>query len=323
MEQRVVYDHGLPFSKELATNLDALDQRVKINKASMVLIDGAIGEGKTTLAIHVADYINKINDCEPMSLDNKHPQLSMGGADFLKHLRVCFDKKLPVCIYDEAGDFNKRGSLTRFNAMMNRTFETFRGFKIMVIVVLPSAHVLDQDLFDKAIPRLLLHAQDRGTKWGNFKGYSLYNALYIKARMKKLVVKPFAYSIVKPNFRGHFLDLDPVRSKLLDLVSTEGKLAMLRKSELEVDGLMPYSIMANKLGRSMQWCYTTVSALKLKPSRTINKVKYYNQDVLNRLQEEIEQRKENTREGARKGIKITHRKIAEKKRKAKLKEAKK
>lgn len=294
-----LYDHGLPFSKALAENLEDLDKRVKNNKASLVIVDGMIGEGKTTLAMHVADYVNFLNDKPPVDLGNKHPQLSMGGADFLKKLRACYDKDLPVVIYDEAGDFNKRGSLTRFNAMMNRTFETFRGFKIMVIVVLPSAHVLDQDLFDKGIPRMLLHTHGRTGSYGSFKAYSLYKALYIKEKMKKLVVKPFAYSIVHANHHGHFLDLSAQRSKLLDYVSTEGKLSMLRQSEIKVEGLMGYTEMANKVGRSVYWCRLKVAEHNIKHKRTINRVKYFDDDAVNRLMEVIEEAKENHAAAAR------------------------
>lgn len=293
-----LYDHGLPFEKKLAQNLEDLDKRVKANKASLVIVDGMIGEGKTTLAVHLADYVNYLNDKPPIDLDRKHYQLSMGGGDFLKKLRACFDKELPVVIYDEAGDFNKRGALTRFNAMMNRTFETFRGFRIMVIVVLPSAHVLDQDLFDKGIPRMLVHTENRSDKYGRLKAYSLYKALYIKEKMKKLVVKPHAYNLVLPNYYGCFLDLSPTRSKLLDHISIEGKLSMLRQSELKIEGLMGYTEMAHKVGRSVYWCRLKVAKHNIKATRTINRVKYFNKDALNRLMEVVEEAKENHRQAA-------------------------
>lgn len=298
MAKRELYDHGLPFSKELAMNLKDLDDRVKRNKASLVIVDGMIGEGKTTLACHIADYINSLHGKPQIEFDRKHVQLSMGGADFLKKLRACFDKDFPCVIYDEAGDFNKRGSLTRFNAMMNRTFETFRGFKILVIVVLPSAHVLDQDLFDKGIPRMLVHTYGRKENYGNFKAYSLYKALYIKEKMKKLVVKPHAYQIVRPNFVGHFLDLNTQRSKLLDIVSTEGKLSMLRDSEIRIEGLMGYTQLANKIGRSVYWCRLKVAEHQIKHKRIINRVKYFDDDALNRLMEVVEEAKEAHRAAA-------------------------
>ena len=39
-------------------------------------------------------------------------------------------KGLHVIVYDEAGDFNRRGALTKSNAQLNRAFEACRAFKI-------------------------------------------------------------------------------------------------------------------------------------------------------------------------------------------------
>jgi len=167
-----LYKNGLPFSDILSENIKDLQDRVHSRKASLVIVDGGVGEGKTTLVIHILDYINKINKLPP--IDIKGPQLAVGGVDFLRKMRTCHEDKLPCVGYDEAGDFSRRGSLTQFNAMINRTFETFRAFRCIVVMALPTFNVLDQDLIDKNIPRLFLHLKDRGKNYGNFEGYSLY-----------------------------------------------------------------------------------------------------------------------------------------------------
>jgi len=281
---RYVYDHGLPFNESLGKNLDNLIDRVAKKKASLIINDGGIGEGKTTIMVEEADYINKSYGLPPINLEvRKHPQLALGGSEFLSKLRACYEKKLPVIIYDEAGDFNRRGALTRFNAMLNRTFETFRGFRIIVILGLPSFRVLDNDLFDKNIPRLLIHLKDRKETYGNFYAYSLYRMLYIKEKMKKLVVKPFAYDQVEPNFRGQFLDLQPERAKQLDKISTKGKLDVLKKAEISVEGLVSYADLAKKVSRSVVWVKMVVNKLKIKHARLINRMKYFDGDVVNRL----------------------------------------
>jgi len=290
MYKRELYSSGLPFDKTLGENLKDLVARVKGNKAALLIVDGGVGEGKTTLKVEAADFINKLYDLPEITLKTKeHPQLCLGGKEFLKGLRNCYEKDLPVIIYDEAGDFNRRGSLTRFNAMINRCFETFRGFKIIVILGLPSFHVLDNDLFDKNIPRLLVHLSDRNEKYGMFRAYSLYRMMYIKQKMGKLVVKPFAYDLVEPNFRGHFLDLPMARSKALDKISTEGKLNVLRESEIKAEGLVTYTDLANKLSRSYIWIRKTMVRLKIKETRIIKKVKYFNQETANRLTEFLEE----------------------------------
>jgi hypothetical protein len=277
---RTLYDHGQPFTKDLADVLDSLIRRVELNKASLLIIDGAIGEGKTTLGVHCADYINKKYNLPPIDFED---QLGRGGSAVLKLLRVCFNKKLPVCIYDESGDFNRRGALTAFNQMLNRTFETFRAFKIIVILILPSFNVLDNDLFDKQIPRCLIHCYDRRQNYGKYKVYSLYRMYYIKNKMDKLTVKPHAYGMVDPNQHGYFLNLPTARCSELDMISTKGKLSILKKAEIKIDGLISYSEIAQKLNRSLGNVSLTMNKLKLKPTRVIDKVKYFDNSVIDIL----------------------------------------
>lgn len=284
------YENGLPFSQKLAENMDDLIARVDGKKAAMLIIDGGVGEGKTTLAVQVADYVNSKHGQPEITLNVKgHPQLGLGGAEFMKQLRICYHAGYVIIIYDEAGDFNRRGALTRFNAMLNRVFETYRGFKIIVILCLPSFHVLDKDLFDKNIPRLLLHLDSRTMKAGNFKGYSLYRMMYIQEKMKKLVVKSFAYDLERSNFRGHFLDLPPERCKKLDKLSTEGKLKTLKDAEIKIEGLLSYSDLAKKLTRSVVWVRMAVGKLKIKQKRTINRLKYFDELALNALAEHLDE----------------------------------
>lgn len=295
--------NDLPFSEALARNLDDLDDRIfKMNKAALVVLDGGVGEGKTTLAIHLGDYLNKKHGLEEIDIPVKE-QLGLGGVDFAKKLRLGFKKKFPVIIYDEAGDFNKRGALTRFNAMLNRTFETFRAFKILVILCLPSLNVLDNDLFDKNIPRLGIHCYNRTLKQGNIKGYSNYRMLYIRERMKKLVVKSFAYGIVEPNFYGHFKDLPTERRKQLDIVSTKGKLKELEKSEIKLEGLISYNDLSIRLARTTRWVKIALKALKIRHVKVIDKRKYFDQGVVDILTDYIDEQARKSEPGRPAGSK--------------------
>jgi len=282
VKKRYLYDHGLPFSTCLDVNLDDVKLRVKKNKAALIVIDGGVGEGKTTLAVECAEYITEVE------LIFKE-QLAMGGSDFAKKLKICFKAGYFVVIYDEAGDFNKRAALTRFNAMLNRIFETYRAFKILVILVLPSFAVLDNSLFDKQIPRLLIHCEDRNDNYGNYKGYSLYRMFYIREKMKKLTVKPFAYNLVEPNFRGHFLDLKPDRAKELDKFTISGKLDILDSGQIAFDGLLSFNDLASKLDLSISWIRKKMTALDIKQSKIYKNRKYYDQGVLDILSEVQEQ----------------------------------
>lgn len=282
MKKRFLYDHGLPFSKGLDINLTDIKIRVEKNKAALIVIDGGVGEGKTTLAVEVSEYIM---EAEVIFKE----QLAMGGSDFAKKLKICYKAGYIVIIYDEAGDFNKRGALTRFNAMLNRIFETYRAFKILVILVLPSFAVLDNSLFDKQIPRLLLHCEGRTDNYGDYKAYSLYRMFYIREKMKKLTVKPFAYNLVEPNFRGHFLDLKPERAKELDKFTISGKLDILDQGEITFDGMMSFYELSEKLEMSVSWIKKKMTALEVKEKKIYKNRKYFDQGVLDILAEVIEQ----------------------------------
>lgn len=280
------YKHGLPFSEILGDNLNDLLQRIDLKKAVLIIIDGGVGEGKTTMLVEVLDHINKIRGFPPIAMDG--PQLAMGGVDFLKKMRVCYESKLPCIGYDEAGDFNKRGSLTSFNAMLNRTFETFRAFKCVVILALPNFGVLDNQLFDNHIPRMLLHLHSRTVNSGNFDAYDLRGMEWLKYWQAKSPIKSYCWHRVFPNFYGHFLDLDPDRSLELDKVSTKNKLNILRKSEIKIEGLLTYPELATKLMRGIDWVRRSVSNLKIKPTRSVGRIKYFNADALNELSQHLD-----------------------------------
>ena len=284
-EPRALYKHGYPYSSKLIENVNDLVQRVEGNKATLMIIDGGVGEGKTTLAVHIADLITK----QPICFED---QLAMGGEQLVSKLKICFQKKLPVVIYDEAGDFNRRGSLTKLNMILNRVFEQFRGFKIIVIACLPNFNVLDNQLFDNKIPRLLLHLRGRTKRQGNFYGYSLTQMQWLRYHMNRnKAIKEMSFKYVRPNFVGHFLDLPTSRSKELDTFSTKGKISFLEKNSRQMEGLLTYQDMAKKTGRSIIWLRKTVGKLKLQPTRVEKKVRYFHDSILPMIIEEANYKK--------------------------------
>lgn len=277
-----LYSNGLPFNGELERNIINLQERVRNKKASLIIISGGLGEGKTTLAIHIGDYINKMYGLPPIELTKESLQISMGGKDFIKKVNMCYEQNKPCLIYDEAGDFSKRGALTQFNNQLNRIFEVFRGFKIIMILVLPNFNNLDQQIFDNKIPRCGLICKER-TKSGNYYGYSLYRMELIRARLKKYSMKNFAYSSVHSNFYGHFKNLPPIRSKQLDRLSTQSKYGILIKTEILADGLMGFKDLADKLKRTDNWVRIKTRELKIKPVRVIKRKKYFSETAYNKL----------------------------------------
>lgn len=280
-----LYNSGLPFSSgsldnaNLPENLDDLQSRINSKKASLVIVDGGVGEGKTTLAVEVAEYIQK----SPL---NFRKQYAIGGLQFQEKLQICIDSDLHVIIYDEAGDFNSRGALTKFNQMLNRVFETYRTFKILVILVLPNFGVLDDSLFSKQIPRLLLHCSDRNDYYGNYDGYSLWRMYYIRKKMKKLTVPPHAYTLTTANFSGHFLDLMPKQSRELEAISMEGKQSILSMNIIKSRGHLSLIELSRKVQRSTRWVNQKLSKHKVEPAEIFKRVKFYKEDVVYILEKE-------------------------------------
>lgn len=273
MVYRTLYDNGLPFSSILAENLDDIKLRVVKNKAACIIIDGGLGEGKTTLAVHCSDYLC---GCQ-IDLSK---QYGYGGIQFQERLHMCYEDKLITVIYDEGGDFAKRGSLTDFNKQLNRVFETFRAFKVIVILCLPSVGAIDNQLFMNQVPRLLLHCEGRSDDYGDFKGYSLDGMYWLKYWMDKIVVKPEAYKRVFPNFQGHFLNLPAARCAELDKLCTKHKEKELVKTMIHAQGLMSVGQIAAALNRSVPWVRLKMRQKRVRHAKLFKNRYYYDKDCM-------------------------------------------
>jgi len=263
-------------------------ERVKLDFPSLIILDGGQGQGKTTLMTHIINHYNKRRGLPRADLSKQHhPQIALGGKEFTKNFNVCKSEGLPVIGYDEAGDFSRRGSISRFNSMINRRFETFRSSNIIVILCLPNFNVLDMHLYDLQIPRILLHLRDRElTKnFGNYDGYSLYGMNWIRYWFDKLnkAIRYKCYDKVTPNFRGHFLDLAPEERKQLKALSDMGKDRESQKAEIKAEGLLSYIDLASKLGWSVSYTRQVIRKIRFKKTRTIGGVSYFHEDLVNRL----------------------------------------
>jgi hypothetical protein len=278
--KRTSYDSGLSFTQKLADNLQQIKDRIKLNKSALLVIDGGLGEGKTTIALHIANYYLSLHDKPHVDLSDKNtPHYAMGGKQFVRKLRQCYEQDLKVCIYDEAGDFNKRGSLTQFNAYLNRVFDTFRAFQVLVIICCPIMNVLDQELFDKKVPRILLHCYGRTMRSGHYKGYSLFSMMLIRHMMKKCPVKEQAYNFIPSSFKGHFLDLNPKDAKMLDKICMDAKIEISEQAEINLEGLIDLGNLSRKLAKSYYVMGTAVRTLGLEPERIYKKKMYFKEEI--------------------------------------------
>ena len=258
--KRLTWDNGLKFDSTLALNLRGSIARVRSKKASLIVIDGGVGEGKTTLGAESGMYIAK----ELKQKFDLTEQVRQGGADFLKGMDWCVKNGRNVLVYDEAGDFNTRASLTYFNQSMNRVFETYRALGIIVILCLPSFADIDTSLMKKKIARLLIHCYNRGENYGEYKVYSLWRMWYLKTKFAKVTVPDDAFRMTSPNFYGRFLDLDPVDSSALETHSIKGKQSIVRNSMLQERGMLTIKTIAQKTGYSVETIRRFIKRKKFK-----------------------------------------------------------
>jgi len=294
------YSYGLPFSEKLDENIKAQITRVENKRASMILIDGPVGTGKTTLATQIVNRINALHNLPKMDLSLKHhPQIALGGKEFMGCFRKCHAQKLPVVIYDEGGDFGRRGAITRFNAMINRLFETYRGFKIIVIICLPNFNVLDNLLFENNIPRMLIHIKDRSNKYGSFNVYSLSQMNWVRYWADKLPkgAKHKCFSKSQPNFYGQFLNISKAEEKALDKLSTFGKKNVLENAEVTMKELKSYDDLAKACNRSQLWVSLELKKAKVKYKTIIGRRRYFDKSSLDILFSRLEELKENETRG--------------------------
>jgi len=285
--KRIVYDHGLPFGTKLAENVDDIMDRVDKKKASMIILDGELGEGKTTLATLIA---RKIEGDDPtidkMQRFDFRAQIGMGGDDFLKKADWCSDNKKRAIIYDEAGDFSKRGALTKFNQRLITFFDTYRAFKIIPILCLPTFWRLDNMLFEQGVARMLVHCHHRVTT-GNYSAFDMDNMDYMRYNLTKLRVKAKVYNTVRANFRGHFLNLPPKLADMLDMLSTRAKKSIMKRNILDRESMIDVYAMATKMSKSVKWVRNKIVEHNVKHIDIIQRRKYYDKDTLRLLVKKV------------------------------------
>lgn len=285
--KKLAWENGLKIDSTLDKNIDSCIQRIRNKKASLIIIDGGVGEGKTTLGAELGMRV-AVKLKQSFDIVN---QVRQGGGDFLKGMDWCVQHKRGVIVYDEAGDFNTRASLTYFNQNMNRVFETYRALGIIVILCLPSFADLDTSLMKKKIARMMIHCYDRTNSYGNYKVYSLWRMWYLKAKFMKVTVPDDAFKYVTPNFYGRFRDLDPEDADKLETHSIKGKKDIIRKGMLQERGLLPIKTIAQKTGYSIETIRRYIKRRKLKGEK-YGATLYFHKEII----EDIMIRKE--REGS-------------------------
>jgi len=288
-----LYENGLPWmtgehplykKDKLAWNLDQLMERVNNGKASVILVDGIIGEGKTTMAVHIADYFLNKGDFTSGVFIDFDEQLAMGVKDFSIKLITVKEKKMTHLVFDEAGAYNSKRTMTGANNQIDEIFRQFRAFRILLIMTMPSFLELPAHMFRNSIPRLLIHCHGRTGESGNISCYDITSMNYMRLFAEKNRATPNeCYKRIVPNFRGKFHNLDPVRSRELDTHGIKGKTKMATETAIHLNGLMNSQDIADKTGMSLIWVRKKLLEMKAQPKMVHLRVKYFPKEIVERL----------------------------------------
>jgi len=198
-------------------------KRIENNKPTCYLVTGYLGQGKTTLAVILAERYKK-------SRINYATEYAVGGRDFIKKLKASPESGAKVILYDEAGDFSKKRTLTAFNQTLNQVFEIYRAFNVLLIIVLPNFTKLDKGIYDTGAVRVLFNCHSRtDNKVQNYTLASVYplsGIYYLLAYVDKYRPKimDYVYKANKPITTFAYKDLPPERSKELHEISFAQKI---------------------------------------------------------------------------------------------------
>lgn len=293
-----LYKNGLFWHRDDFTKCldEQITHRIKIKMPSVILLDGGQGQGKTTLAVHMVDYINKACNLPPVDLRIKsHSQLGMGGVDFISKFNRAKNNNIPALIYDEAGDYSRGSTLTWFNLQMSKLFQKIRSANIIIIMCLPNFNILDNRLFDDESIRGAIHCHGRQytINYGNFSAYDMEQLSWIRHWYAKLphARRHICYSMVSPLFQSHFKNLPTMRARQLELLSNFGKDKERQSAEINMRGLISIKDIMRNFQRSYQWANNMIAKNKFEVETTLGKTNYYNKNVFRVLEKYMQEKK--------------------------------
>lgn len=125
--------------KRLEKYMDIRKKKHKQNNDTVGVIDGLEGIGKSTLALHMIEYWQKINFGEVKASDVKH--MGLTKEMFVEDLSDSNPNEITV--FDEAGELSSRRSLSKFNNAIMQAYTIIRADKIFTVLVLPDFWILD------------------------------------------------------------------------------------------------------------------------------------------------------------------------------------
>lgn len=270
---------------------DALIELDGLASLPVIYIDGGQLSGKTTLAVQAIDYVNKKTGKPEMDLEDvDNVQYAMGGEQFLKKLPEASKAGYRIVVYDEAGDYARKGAMTRFNKTMDMAIDKMRAWKCVIIFI---CHYFPKqvtsEMIDKGLASCLIHCISRNpnSSFTSVKVYDKESISYMVNYWIKFVKVPGHIYRLTPNFTFDFHDITPERSRLLATLGMKKKKESWDLSEIRLNGLMTQQEIASQLRVSHSWVKTKLKLIGEEAEKVYKNKKFYGLQVVESLRKFI------------------------------------
>lgn len=281
--RRIYYEYpsGLcPYSEKLHENIKSCCEFLAKGEVVAIVIDGAPRKGKTTMAVQIANRINLYFNQQRLDLLGC-TQFAMGYKEFQRKIGECQRLGFHAIIYDEAGDYDRRGAMSQLNRLLNRTWDTFAQFRIIPIICLPRFYRLDKQIYDNELVKLMIHVSNKSDSQIEFCAYDYEGIYWLDYWRKKKDPPPWKlYRYTTPIFYGHSLRLPPHEEKQLGDASLKGKIGLNKQVRIEAAGLVDRETIARKLQKSVAWVRKEMKRRNINHQDTIDKRKYYEKEII-------------------------------------------
>jgi len=207
--------------------LDLVFNKHKKNWDTVICICGAVGVGKSNLALHMLEYWNKKLYGKVSKSDIKHVCLDSVG--FLHDLADC--KQYEMTIYDEAGELSSRNAMNKLNKMIMVTYQIIRADKIFTVLILPDIWYLDSYFRNTRVKGLFVVSKRGKVAFWNYQKLRKIIDLNQSRNIKNYWVTPPNFTDSYPMYKGILMEeyeklkakkTSEARQKLKEVVDENG-----------------------------------------------------------------------------------------------------
>lgn len=210
----IIEKKRLPFGPGLLQSILDWQERIRTDHPTALLISGESGTGKTTLAVHCAEFFQQA----PI---NPEEQIGIGFDDFIRKFEQAQKKGYKVVIYDEGGDASKYRFMSTKNQNARTFLDQYRITNIFIIHIIQLFDEIDPSLSKRSAYRALLYIPKRGT----YVAFAKPGITKLRKNFKKHRDDdpPSWYKGAPFAFIENVDDLDPEKKKSIKKYSDKGK----------------------------------------------------------------------------------------------------